>query len=182
MNMKRCKLPITPALLVSTSLLLTAGTALADSPSLKPGQWEHSFTLKSASGQIEAAIEQARQMMESLPPEQQAMVKSTMASQGISLDLKNYTSQVCLTQAQVDENDLPKPNNNCEQIVTEETADGYKVRYQCEGNPPVSGEGRYTILDEENYKIDITVNTEVNGKPEEMTINQTGKWLAAECT
>jgi len=168
-------------LIITAALFFLALNATADNPKIKPGQWQHNFTLKSQSGQIEAAIEQAKQMMAAMPPDQRKMVEDMMKSRGIDLDLGSYTAKVCLTQAQIDQNGLPKPNDNCEQTVTEKITNGYKVKYACAGDPPVSGEGEYTIIDDENFTIDITVNTEMNGKPETMDIKQSGKWLSPEC-
>lgn len=163
------------------SALFSLNTLADEITKPKPGLWEHSFTLKSESGQIEAAIAQAKMMMAAMPAEQRKMVENMMKKQGIDLDLDSYKAKICMTQNQIDENGLPKPNENCEQTVTEKITNGYKVAYSCKTDPPVSGEGQYIITDEEHFNIDVVVNTVLNGKPEVMDIKQSGVWLSADC-
>lgn len=105
-----------------------------------------------------------------------------MSDRGINLNLQSYTSQVCITEEDAKNNVLPKPSEGCEQSITEETSDGFKVSYSCSGDPPVSGSGEMKLIDKKNFTISAVVNTQMNGQNEEMTINQSGKWLRAECT
>jgi hypothetical protein len=48
-------------------------------------------------------------------------------------------------------------------------------------NPPSSGEGQVTFNGSEGYKSMMTVNTQVQGKPEKVTMEGTGRWLGADC-
>jgi hypothetical protein len=82
--------------LVSVSALFGAASTFAQ-PELEPGLWKYSFDIESQSGQVEAAMAQAKKMLESLPPEQRKMIGQQMASQGIGLDLESYTAQTCIT-------------------------------------------------------------------------------------
>jgi len=168
--------------LLNIVILFFSISTQAAETKIQPGFWEHTFFIKSKSGQIEAALAQAKQMLDSMPPEQQTMIKKMMADRGIDLSLQSYTSQVCITEEDAKNNVLPKPSEGCEQSITEETADGFKINYSCSGNPPVSGTGEMKLIDKKNFTITALVNTEMNGQNEEMTINQTGKWLQAECS
>jgi hypothetical protein len=51
----------------------------------------------------------------------------------------------------------------------------------CGGQPPTSGEGEVTFSSPTAYTSKSIVNTSVEGKPERMTMDQSGKWLAADC-
>jgi len=134
------------------SLLATTATALE---SVEPGLWEHTYSITSESGQLEQAMEQAKAMMESLPPEQRKMVEDMMASQGISMDFANNTLRVCITEAQAQRNQLPQfGDNSCDQEIVSSS-------------------------DERNG--DMVINTTMNGQPEKLTATTKGKWISADC-
>src|SRR5688572_24317009 len=78
------------------SLLILPGYALAQSLSIKPGLWEHTMTMKSETGQLEQALEQARQMLAAMPEAQRAMMENMMAEQGINFDFANQSFQNCV--------------------------------------------------------------------------------------
>ncbi|GAB1264711.1 DUF3617 domain-containing protein [Aurantivibrio infirmus] len=177
----------TIAKFIKTSLpclfaVLFCNSNYAAETKIQPGFWQHTFKITSQSGQIEAAIAQAKQMLESMPPDQRAMIENMMASRGINLNLQSYTAKVCITEEEAKNNILPKPSDGCEQTITEETADGFKVNYSCSGTPPVTGSGELKIIDSKNFTINATINTVMNGQNEEMTVDQSGKWLQTECT
>lgn len=150
-------------------------------PVLRPGLWEYSFDMKSQSGQIEAAMEQARKALESLPPEQRKMIEEQMAARGVGLDLKSYTAKVCVTEEQASRQEFPQPNDDCSQSVVEQADNVLKMKFSCEGNPPTSGEGEIRMLSDKEYRGNITVNTTVNGQPETLQATQTGTWLSEDC-
>lgn len=164
-----------------------ASVALATSPGafaqlkMEPGLWEHSFELESQSGQIEAAMEQAKQMLQSLPPAQREMVEKQMAANGINLDLESYTTKVCISEEQASRNQFPQPSESCEQSVIEQSDNVFKMRFSCEGNPPTSGEGEVRLLSDKQYRGKVTMNTTINDQPEKLVASQSGNWQAADC-
>lgn len=160
--------------------LTLAGSALAQ-PQLKPGLWEYNFDISSKSGQIEAALEQAKKMLQALPAEQRAMIEQQMAANGISMNLDNYTAKVCITPEQASQGYFPQPNDDCEQSTVEQREDSYKVSFSCAGEPPINGEGEIRMLSDEEYRGTVTFNTTMNGQPETLSADQHGQWLAAEC-
>ncbi|MGQ9425771.1 DUF3617 domain-containing protein [Gilvimarinus sp. F26214L] len=172
--MKRSAFPV----LFFFSAVLS-GPALG-APELRPGLWEHSFKMESTSGELEAALEQARKMLESLPPEQRRMIESQMANQGISFDLENYTAKACITAEQAARREFPQPSENCQQTL-EQDGDVYKVQFHCEDNPPTSGKGELRLVSEREYQGEVTLNTTVNGQAEQLVASQHGSWLADDC-
>lgn len=161
------------------SLLATTATALE---SVEPGLWEHTYSITSESGQLEQAMEQAKAMMESLPPEQRKMVEDMMASQGISMDFANNTLRVCITEAQAQRNQLPQfGDNSCDQEIVSESDERFTVKFNCPTNPPSSGESTVHIIDSKAYNGDMVINTTMNGQPEKLTATTKGKWISADC-
>jgi len=155
--------------------------SFASEKQLVAGLWEHSYKIKTEGGQLEAALAQAEQAMKAMPADQRAMIENMMKARGIDLNLRSYTTQICVTPEQANKGTLPKPTKNCTQVITEETNTGYNIRYECTGNPPTSGEGEMVFIDSKNYSITVKVNTEVNNKPETMTVLQNGTWLDKQC-
>ncbi|MGI1679194.1 MAG: DUF3617 domain-containing protein [Cellvibrionaceae bacterium] len=157
-----------------------ASSVVADN-NIASGLWKHSFKVKSESGEIEKALAQAQQAIAAMPAEQRAMIEKMMKAQGVDFNLKSYTAKVCVTPEQAKETVLPKPTDNCSQVISDKTDKGYKIRYECSGNPPTSGEGEIIFADDKNYSIIVTMNMQINNSPEKMTVFQTGKWMAKSC-
>ncbi|MCW8194976.1 DUF3617 domain-containing protein [Proteobacteria bacterium 005FR1] len=164
--------------LVSAAVLLGAVSNVHAQPELEPGLWKYSFDIESQSGQIEAAMEQMKKMLESLPAEQRQMVEQQMASRGIGLDLESYTAQTCITPEQAKAGELPQPSDDCTQEVLEQSKDGYKVRFTCEGT---TGEGEIRLLSDKAYEGKVTINTTMNGQSEQIIASQSGTWVSADC-
>jgi hypothetical protein len=168
----------TAAFLISSAALLCATSNVYAQPELKPGLWEYSFDIESKSGQIEAAMEQMKKMLESLPPEQRQMIEQQMASRGIGFDLESYTAQTCMTAEQVKAGKLPQPSDDCTQEVLEQSEDGYKVRFTCDGT---TGEGEIRLLSDKEYEGKVTIDTTMNGQPEQIIASQSGAWVSDDC-
>lgn len=165
------------------ALVFAFGTssAVIAQTELKPGLWEHSFDVSSQSGQIEAAMERAKQMLESLPPEQRAMIEEQMAASGIGFDFDSYTTRVCITEAQAARNQFPQPSEDCSQEVLEQSDDVFRVRFSCAGNPPATGEGEMRIISDEEYRGKVTIDTQVEGQSDQIIASQNGSWVAEDC-
>lgn len=157
------------------------GTALAQAQKMRPGLWEHSFTMRSQSGQMEKAMSEMQQQMASMPPEQRKMMEQMMAQQGMGMGTSGRSIKVCITKEQAERDEVPQQEGSCTQQVVQRTANTIKVKFSCAGNPPTSGEGEVTFLSPTAYTGKMTVNTMVDGKPERMSMEQSGKWLSGDC-
>lgn len=168
-------------LLVMMSALLLAAPALAASNPMRPGLWEHSFTMKSQSGEMEKAMADMQRQMASMPPEQRKMMEQMMAAQGVGLGPRGNSVKVCLTAEDIARDFIPQQEADCRQEVVKRTAASMKVRFTCAGKHPTSGEGEIRFLGPMAYTGVTTVNTTAGGKPERMRMTQSGKWLSADC-
>lgn len=169
--------------IVSASLfaLLTTASAANDELNLdiRAGLWEHSFSMQSESGQMEQAIQEALRQLEQLPASQRRMVEQMMASQGINLDLAGSSVQVCLTEEDIRQGNLPQ-QEGCDQTITQQ-GDTYHFSFQCAGDPPYEGNGQINILSREHYEGHARFTTRMAGNPEEIEIQQEGRWLSDSC-
>lgn len=187
-------------------LIIAAGVSLnaqAIYVDMKPGLWEHTFKLSEGSlgavtgvqqEQMTKAMEEMKKQLANMPPEQRKMMEDMMAKQGIKISDKGIdvaaqnlqiskdgtTLKVCLTKAQIDSGEMPQPEN-CEQKITQVSANVLKSTFVCKGEHPVSGEGQIVFQSDKAYTGTTKVTTEINKKMETVEGTQSGKWLSSDC-
>jgi len=148
---------------------------------MRPGLWEHSFTTKSQSGQMEKSMAEMQQQLASMPPEQRKMMEQMMAQQGVGMGAQGRSVRMCITKEQAERDEIPQQQGNCTQQVVQRSGNTVKMKFSCTGNPPTSGESEVTFSSPTAYTGRSVVNTTIEGKPDRMTMEQSGKWLSAEC-
>ena len=146
-----------------------------------PGLWEHTFTMKSAGGEMERALAEMKKQMDALPPEKRQQVEQMMASQGVKMGAQGGSGKVCLTKEQAARPAEPKLPDGCTQHVDQRSARSVKFHFECTKPPASRGEGEATYLSEKAYTGKMNITGEVSGKPQQMSMETTGKWLAADC-
>jgi len=168
-----------PHHLLAAALAAFASTAGAQS--LKPGLWEITNKMQTGSGQMEQQMAQMQQQMANMPPDQRKMVEEMMAKQGVKVGAGGGMSvKVCMTKDMVERNELPAQQGDCKTTQQSRTGNTMKMAFTCT-NPPSSGEGQVTFASPEAYSMKMAVNTTVQGKPEKVNMDGSGKWLGADC-
>lgn len=162
-------------ILISIGLLLSTTTQANPKLDMEPGKWQHSFTLQSPGGELEQAMAEMQKQLASMPAQQRQMMEAMMKSQGMNLDLQGGTIEVCLSAADIARGQMPQ-QDGCQQQLREQDGN-YHISFQCDGNPPSKGEGKFRLLNPKAYEGNLQVETSVNGKPQLMTLQQQGKWL-----
>jgi len=155
----------------------------ASAQDLKPGLWEVSSKLQSASGETEKAAAEMSAEMASMPPEQRKMMEEMMAKQGVKMGAGGpgtMTARTCMTQEMVERNELPAQQGKCKTTSQPRSGNTLKMSFICT-DPPSSGEGQYTFVSPEAYTTRMVVRTTTQGRPETMNMNASGKWLGADC-
>ena len=171
---------------VSAAVLACAAGALAPASAqekMRPGLWEHSGTMKSQSGQMEAAMAQMQKSLASMPPAQRKQMEQMLAQQGVGIGPTGQTIKICITPEQANQDTIP-PQDGCTQNIKRTGANTLAMTFSCKGGqdePPSSGEGTMTFNGPTAYSGNFKVKTMSNGKPEQIDMAQTGKWLAADC-
>lgn len=149
---------------------------------MKPGLWEHSFTMKSESGKVEKALADMQKQMASMPAEQRKMMEEMMAKQGLGIGGKTNAVKVCVSKEQAEKLEFPQhQNDNCKQEVIKRTANSVKMKFNCTGKSVTSGEVDFNLIDSGNYTGKAIITTNHSGKNEQMIMDQKGKWLSADC-
>lgn len=159
---------------------LAVFASAAGAQSLKPGLWEITNKMQSGSGQMEQQMAQMQQQMASMPPDQRKMIEEMMAKQGVKVGGGGMSVKVCMTKDMVERNELPAQQGDCKTTQQSRTGNTMKMAFTCT-NPPSSGEGHVTFASPEAYSMQMAVNTTVQGKPEKVNMDGSGKWLGADC-
>lgn len=150
-------------------------------PTIRPGVWEYTTTIKTQSGQMEKAMAQMQQQLASLPPEQRKMMEKTMAAQGMAKSSKGNTVRVCVTKENAKQGLIPTSDGQCTQKVLRRSGDTVWFNFSCKGDSSSTGEGEYTIIGDNAYKGKMTVRTTAQGHTEVIQMNHTGKWISDDC-
>ena len=151
----------------------------AGAQTMKPGLWE--MNNKSSGGQMDQAMAELQKQMAQMSPEQRKQMQAAMAAQGVKMMPDaggGMVVQMCLTKEQVERNDIPM-ENGCKTTRNERSGGKMRFAFTC-SNPPSSGEGEASFTPE-SYTSRMTLKTVVDGKPETMTMEGSGKWLKADC-
>jgi hypothetical protein len=173
------------AIAVTTAVLMPGalGLAHAQVQKMRPGLWEHSVVMKSQSGQMEAAMAKMQKSLAGMPPEQRKQIEKMLAQQGVSMGPKGQTVKICVTKEQADMDNMPQ-QEGCTQKVQRISADTMKVAFSCkgrQGQPPSSGEGTVSLQGTTAYTGQFKFKTENEGRPEQIDMAQSGKWLSDNC-
>lgn len=173
----------TTAMTAAVLLPGALGPAHAQPQKIRPGLWEHSVVMKSQSGQMEAAMAQAQKSMASMTPAQREQMEQMLAQQGVTMGPNGNTVKVCISATQADLDHLPV-QEGCTQKVQRTGPNAVAMTFSCQGHqgqPPTSGEGTMTFSGPTAYAGNFKVKATSNGKPEQIDMAQTGKWLSADC-
>ena len=163
-------------------LTAVAGGAQAQQK-MRPGLWEHQISMKSQSGQMEAAMAEMQKSLASMPPAQRKQMEQMLAQQGMGLGPKGQTVKACVTKEQAEADHIPQ-QDGCTQNVQRINASTMKVSFSCKGGPgepPSSGEGTVTMQGPTAYSGQFRFTTQNQGKPERLDMTQSGKWLSDRC-
>lgn len=169
------------ALIAVLALVPLAGQGWAENMKMRPGLWEHTFSMKTQSGEMENAMAQMQKELAGMPPEQRKMMEQIMAAQGVGIGPKGTSVKLCVTREMSERDYVPQKDGDCKQQVIKRTDNMMRFRFDCAGDPPSSGEGEITMSNSKTYSGKTTLNTTVDGKPERMEMTQDGTWLSDDC-
>jgi hypothetical protein len=170
----------------TTALLFgaLAFSAAAQAQSIKPGLWEMNQKM-GGSAQMDQSMAHMQQQMANMPPAQRKQREDMLAKQGMSMPTPgaggSVVMKVCITPEMAAKQDMPMQNEgDCTSTVTSRSASALKMSIVCK-NPPSTGEGTYTFSGDTAYTMKMVMNTTHKGKPQTMTLDGQGKWVAAAC-
>ncbi len=174
------------AMLALSTMGLAPASAQQPMQKMRPGLWEHTISMASQSGQIEAPMAQAQKSLAAMPPAQRKQMEDMLAAQGqgIRMNDKGHSTKVCVTPEQAAMDSFPQ-QGGCTQKMQRVDASTLKVRFSCKGdadNPATSGDGTVTLQGPKAYTGQFKIHTTgASGKPDRIGMAQSGKWLSEAC-
>lgn len=173
------RLQLRPRLVALASLVVVCTASQAQN--MKPGLWEIQQQMQ-LDPALQAQMDEARQQMAAMPPDQRKAMESMMAQRGMSIDLKGggTTMKVCVSKEQAERDEPPVTDKgDCKHDI-KRSGNVVHTRFEC-SNPPSKGEGDVTLTSPQAYAMKMRVTSQRDGKPQTMTMNGTGRWLGADC-
>jgi hypothetical protein len=163
---------------------LLVGAPAVGAQSIKPGLWEMQHKM-GGSPQMDQAMAQMQQQMAAMSPAQRKQMEAMLGQQGVTMPAPGagggMALKVCITPDMAARSELPSQSEGqCTSTVTSRSGNTLKMRFVCQ-NPPSTGEGTYTFSGDTAYTMKMVMTTTRQGKPESMTMDGQGKWLAAGC-
>ncbi len=163
---------------------LLVGATAVSAQSIKPGLWEMQHKM-GGNPQMDRAMAQMQQQMAAMSPAQRKQMEAMLGQQGVTMPAPGagggMALKVCITPEMAARSELPSQSEGqCTSTVTSRSGNTLKMRFVCQ-NPPSTGEGTYTFSGDTAYTMKMVMTTTRQGKPESMTLDGQGKWLAAGC-
>ena len=162
-----------------TVALSLAAVAAAQAPMLdvKMGLWETTTKLNFANAPQMPKIPDDQ--LAKMPPEQRAQVESMMKSmQGAPVTTKScITKDKFLRSGFMEE----RPNQNCKQEITTNTAHVLEGTVVCTGTTATTVHMRIEASSPTQYTATMKGKTTTGRGQMDMTADMSGKWLSADC-
>jgi len=175
---------MTSKVLVGIVGLACAALAQAQALKLRPGLWEMQMSTKSQSGQMEQAMAEMQKALADMPPAERKQMEQMMAQRGVGMTAGGgQKMRMCMTQEQVSRDEVPQ-QEGCTHTMQRLSANTIKTSFTCKGRPDEpasSGEGTITIESSSAYRVHNVVRMVQDGKPEQITMDQQGRWLGEDC-
>ncbi len=167
-----------------TAMMLLCCAALpVCAQSLKPGLWELSNRIASASPETMAVMAAAQQQMANMAPEQRKAMEQMMARHGVSMNLGDdggVKLTYCMTRDMAEKQELPSGQPGQCSTTRTPVPGGVNVTFNCT-RPPSSGNGQVIFNGDTAYSMRMNVNSSAHGKPQTMLVEGSGRWLSADC-
>ncbi len=127
---------------------------------------------------------QMQQQMASILPAQRKIMEDMLAQQGVNLATSKGGSmsvKVCITPEMAALQELPtQTEGDGKTQLGARTGNIMRMSFACT-NPPSSGGGTCTFRGDTGYDMAMRVKTTHEGKPMNVTMDGTGRWLSADC-
>ena len=143
---------------------------------LEPGLWE----MSTRSSGADAAAAQMQAQMAQMTPQQRQMVEQMMAGKGLAMGAKPNAVRVCISPEQAARAE-PPAEPGCKHEVLQRSGDVLKMRFECAGPPASKGEGEYRLAGPKAYSGRMVIDTQQDGAPRRIEMEQSGRWIAADC-
>lgn len=164
------------------ALLVSIAATGLSAQTLKPGLWEVTSQIQGSSGEVARALTEAQKQLANLPPDQARIMRDMMAKQGVQMASTpgGTAIKTCMTQDMVERNAMATQQGDCTHTSSPRVGNRMPFSFVCT-QPPSRGEGQVTFTSPEAYTVQMAATTVVNGKPEKIDVQASGRWLGTNC-
>ncbi len=172
------------------SRLLFAGvaalsaTAVLAQPHVRPGLWEESVAIKTDNAQANAAMEQMRARLASMPPEQRAAIEKMMASHGVGTAPGGSPNvvRVCITKEQIARGFTPDRDKHCQRMNVSNSGNVTTFDFVCNSdNRNVTGHGTFTAVSDTAFAVSTVADTSSQKSAMHVQSDISGKFVSSNC-
>lgn len=163
-------------------LLLALLATSANAQKITPGLWEHTVTMKSRGGEMEAAMAQMQEQLARMTPEQRKQMEAMMGGQGMGMMAgKPTTVRTCITAEQAARDEMAPPDKQCTLVSKERSGKTLRVKFACEGERKGTAEGEFTMDSDKAHHGRLVMEMVARGQPQRVEMEQSGRWVSADC-
>ncbi|MQA22066.1 DUF3617 domain-containing protein [Rugamonas rivuli] len=156
----------------------------ASAQTFKPGLWELTNKVKTGNAQTDQAMSMALKQLANLPPEQRAQMEAMMKQNGVSMPKAGGDGGIvvtaCVTPEMAAKKELPMNQKGKCTSKNDPVAGGMNISFSCT-EPASSGTGTLRFNGDSSYVMNMNVSSEAGGKPQNVQVESTGRWLSASC-
>ncbi|MCU6500070.1 DUF3617 domain-containing protein [Rugamonas sp. A1-17] len=164
--------------------LAVLAAAQASAQTIKPGLWELHNKVKTGNAQTDQAMGMALKQLANMPPEQRAQMEAMMKQNGVSMpkagDDGAMVLTACVTPEMAARKELPMNQKGKCSSKSEPVAGGMNISFSCV-DPASSGQGTLRFNGDSAYMMNMNVTSEAGGRPQNVQVESTGRWLSASC-
>lgn len=164
--------------------LATLAALQASAQAIKPGLWELTNKVKTGNAQTDQAMSMALKQLANLPPEQRAQMEAMMKQNGVSMPKAGGDGGIvlttCVTPEMAAKKELPMNQKGKCTSKSDPVAGGMNISFSCT-EPASSGTGTLRFNGDSSYVMNMNVSSEAGGKPQNVQVESTGRWLSASC-
>jgi len=163
----------------ATALLAAAAQAQTH---IRPGLWEEAITVKSDNAQANAAMEQMKEKLASMPPDQRAAIEKMMAGRGMGLGGAPSSIRVCITKEQTERDFTPDSSGRCQHTNVARSGNVTKFDFTCtSARSDVSGHGVFTQMGDSAFAVSSAADMVSHNTTMHTQTDIAGKFISSDC-
>jgi hypothetical protein len=177
---------------VRTGVLFLSLAPIFCTAQIKPGLWEITGKIQGANnlpaqgqgsaGMTPEMLANMQAQIAALPPERRKSMEiaiEAMKNMSVTKD-GNAAMKVCVTKEMIETQQFLNQDGKCAHVKSPLVGSTQKFTFKCT-DPVSTGEGVVKYQGDTSYSGVLNVKSNQNGKPVEFSVENTGKFLEANC-
>jgi hypothetical protein len=158
------------------------GAAAQAQSHLKPGLWQETVTSKTDNAQANAAMEQMKQRLAAMSPEQRAAMEKMMGGHALPGSGAPNVIRVCITAEQAQRNFAPDHNGHCTRNNVNTSGNTTQFDMSCVmAHGTMTGHGAFTNMGDSAFAITSTADVVDTKMTMHIQSDIAGKFISSDC-